>query len=371
MHSEERIKMSDHRELMLVVKDIYKSFGTVEVLKGVSAEIEKGELVTFVGPSGCGKTTLLRIIGGLTKPNAGDVILDGKVINHLTPDKRGTQMCFQNYALFPHMTVAGNVAYGLEVHKWERNLIRERVEELLHLVQLDGLGGRPIEKLSGGQQQRVALARALALEPKVLLLDEPLSNLDANLRVQMRATLLEIQKRVNITTVFVTHDQSEAMSISDKIIVMNRGRVEQVGTPLEIYQKPSSEFIAGFVGFVNILEGAVKSIGKGSEPAVVSTEMGNFEILPSENDLSVGEKVFLVVRPEAVRIGSKGNGAGVNEYMGVVKSAMYEGSMVKYRVEVHGKLIIIDQFDPINQGFYQMGEECVVTLPQRVHILKK
>jgi iron(III) transport system ATP-binding protein len=187
----------------------------------------------------------------------------------------------------------------------------------------------------------------------------------------MRATLLEIQKRVNITTVFVTHDQSEAMSISDKIIVMNRGRVEQVGTPLEIYQKPSSEFIAGFVGFVNILEGAVKSIGKGSEPAVVSTEMGNFEILPSENDLSVGEKVFLVVRPEAVRIGSKGNGAGVNEYMGVVKSAMYEGSMVKYRVEVHGKLIIIDQFDPINQGFYQMGEECVVTLPQRVHIIKK
>jgi iron(III) transport system ATP-binding protein len=165
----------------------------------------------------------------------------------------------------------------------------------------------------------------------------------------MRATLLEIQKRVNITTVFVTHDQSEAMSISDKIIVMNRGRVEQVGTPLEIYQKPSSEFIAGFVGFVNILEGAVKSIGKGSEPAVVSTEMGNFEILPSE----------------------KGNGAGVNEYMGVVKSAMYEGSMVKYRVEVHGKLIIIDQFDPINQGFYQMGEECVVTLPQRVHIIKK
>ena len=218
-------------------------------------------------------------------------------------------MCFQNYALFPHMTVAGNVGYGLEVHKWERNPIRERVEELLHLVQLDGLGGRPIEKLSGGQQQRVALARALALEPKVLLLDEPLSNLDANLRVQMRATLLEIQKRVNITTVFVTHDRSEAMSISDKIIVMNRGRVEQVGTPLEIYQKPSSEFIAGFVGFVNIMEAAVESIGKGSETCCGFDGDGNFEILPSEDDLSVGEKVFLVVRPEAVRIGSKGNGA--------------------------------------------------------------
>jgi ABC-type Fe3+/spermidine/putrescine transport system ATPase subunit len=363
--------MSNHRELMLVVRGIYKSFGAVEVLKDVSAEIEKGELVTFVGPSGCGKTTLLRIIGGLTKPNAGDVILDGEVINHLTPDKRGTQMCFQNYALFPHMTVAGNVGYGLEVHKWERNLIRKRVEELLHLVQLDGLGGRPIEKLSGGQQQRVALARALALEPKVLLLDEPLSNLDANLRVQMRATLLEIQKRLNITTIFVTHDQSEAMSISDKIIVMNRGRVEQVGTPLEIYQKPSSEFIAGFVGFVNIIEAVVESIGKEPETAVVSTEIGNFEILPSEDDLSVGEKVFLVVRPEAIRIGAKGNGARANEYKGVVKSTMYEGSMVKYRVEVNGKLIIIDQFDPINQGFYAMGAECMVTLPQRVHILKK
>jgi iron(III) transport system ATP-binding protein len=363
--------MKDHRELMLVLSNIYKSFGAVEVLKGVSADIDKGEIVTFVGPSGCGKTTLLRIIGGLTKPNAGEVILDGQVINHLTPDKRGTQMCFQNYALFPHMTVAGNVAYGLEVHKWERNLIRNRVEELLHLVQLEGLGGRAIDKLSGGQQQRVALARALALEPKVLLLDEPLSNLDANLRVQMRATLLEIQKRVNITTVFVTHDQSEAMSISDKIIVMNRGRIEQVGTPLEIYQRPISEFIAGFVGFVNIIEAAVKSIGKDHEPVVVSTDIGNFEILPSENKLSLGEKIFLVVRPEAIRIGSIANEAGVNEYTGIVKSAMYEGSMVKYRVEVQNRLIVIDQFDPINQGFYQAGEECVVTLPQRVHILKK
>jgi len=234
---------------MLIVKDIRKSFGQVMALKGVSAEIKKGELVTFVGPSGCGKTTLLRCIGGLTKPDKGDIILDGQIINELTPDKRGTQMCFQNYALFPHMTVGENVGYGLKVHKWKKERIRERVHELLHLVHLNGLGDRHIDELSGGQQQRVALARALAVEPKVLLLDEPLSNLDANLRIVMRATLREIQKRVNITTIFVTHDQFEAMSISDRIIVMRDGLLEQVGSPIEIYEKPESEFVASFVDF--------------------------------------------------------------------------------------------------------------------------
>lgn len=363
--------MTGEKKSMLTLADVHKSFGSVKALKGISAEIKEGELVTFVGPSGCGKTTLLRVIGGLTKPDSGDVGLDGRIINDLTPDKRGTQMCFQNYALFPHLTVTGNVGYGPEVHKWDKKRIKERVEELLHLVHLDGLGDRYIEKLSGGQQQRVALARALALEPKVLLLDEPLSNLDANLRVQMRATLLEIQKRVNITTIFVTHDQHEAMSISDRLFVMKDGIVEQVGTPLEIYQEPINEFIAGFVGYVNILDGELKSLGKEAEPAVFSTEVGNLEVLINGNNIKLGQNVFLVVRPETIRIASSGKPFGVNEFEGIVRNAMYAGSIVKYTVDIEGKQIIVDQFDPINEGIHGIGDKCKVILPQKVHILKK
>ena len=363
--------MSGEKKSMLTLIDIHKSFGSVKALKGISAEIMEGELVTFVGPSGCGKTTLLRVIGGLTKADSGDVILDGRVINDLAPNKRGTQMCFQNYALFPHLTVAGNVGYGPDVHKWDKKRIKERVEELLLLVQLDRLEDRYIEKLSGGQQQRVALARALALKPKILLLDEPLSNLDANLRVQMRATLLEIQKRVNITTIFVTHDQYEAMSISDRLFVMKDGLVEQVGTPIEIYQEPHSEFIAGFVGYVNILNGQLKSLGKETEPAVFSTEVGNLEVMINENDINPGQNVVLVVRPETIRIGPSGKPIGSNELEGIVKSTMYAGSIVKYTVDIKGKQLIVDQFDPINEGIYGIGDRCKVILPQKVHILKK
>ena len=239
------------------------------------------------------------------------------------------------------------------------------------MVHLDGLGDRNIEKLSGGQQQRVALARALALEPKILLLDEPLSNLDANLRVQMRTTLLEIQKRVNITTIFVTHDQHEAMSISDRLIVMKDGKVEQVGTSIEIYQKPNSKFIAGFVGYVNILEGTAKSIRKEIQSAVFSTEVGDVEVLTSEKDIGVGQKVFLVNRPEAIRIDSSGKATGVNEFKGIIKSAMYEGSIVKYTVDIQGKQIIIDQFDPITRGMIKIGDKCSVIFPQNAHILKR
>lgn len=363
--------MSSVRKLMLDLREIRKSFGPVEVLKGVSAQIWEGDLATFVGPSGCGKTTLLRIIGGLTKPNSGAVVLDGKDISNVTPDKRGTQMCFQNYALFPHMTVAQNVGYGLDVHHWEKERIDKRVDELLKLVQLDGLGNRYIEKMSGGQQQRVALARALALEPKVLLLDEPLSNLDANLRVQMRATLLEIVKRVGITTVFVTHDQQEAMSISDRLFVMNKGNIEQVGSPLEIYQEPKSAFIAGFVGYVNILKGTVKNPAKDKgECTTVSTDFGLVNVMTTGSCMAPGDTLSMVVRPEAIRIAKPKDTMGVNEFEGRVKSFMYGGSMVKYVLEIGGWQLIADQFDPINEGLHGIGERCCVSLPQSVHLLK-
>lgn len=363
--------MNEAHRPMLVLNEIYKTFGAVKALKGVSAEVRKGELITFLGPSGCGKTTLLRCIGGLTKPDAGDVILDGERINDLAPDKRGTQMCFQNYALFPHMTVAGNIGYGLQVHKWKKRKIQERVEELLHLVRLEGLGGRPVDKLSGGQQQRVALARALALEPKVLLLDEPLSNLDANLRVLMRANLREIQKRVNITTIFVTHDQFEAMSISDKLIVMHDGIVEQIGTPSEIYERPSSEFVARFVGYVNILNGVVRNVGSEADPAIISTELGDLQILRSENGIQVNQRVFLIIRPETIRIGPCGEAAGINEFKSTVVTSMYGGSTIKYTVDVQGKHIVIDQYDPSHAGIFEIGEKVTITIPQNVHILRK
>ncbi len=363
--------MGDERKSMLVLDDVHKSFGEVKALRGVSADIKEGELVTFLGPSGCGKTTLLRIISGLTKPDSGKVILDGQLINDVTPDKRGIQMCFQGYALFPHLTVARNISYGLEVHKWKKERIKERVEELLHLVRLDGLGGRHIDELSGGQQQRVALARALALEPKVILLDEPLSNLDANLRVQMRATLREIQRRINVSTIFVTHDQVEAMTISDRLVVMNYGVVEQVGTPVEIYQKPNNGFIAGFIGYVNILKGEVKSIGKDAEPTIVSTELGDLEILSSEEDIKAGGEVYLVIRPETVHIGSPGEAIGINGFKGTVASVTYAGSTVKYVVDIDGKDLTIDEYDPTTHGMRRMGDKVIVTISRNVHVLKE
>jgi len=359
------------KKTMLVINDIRKSFGQVMALKGVSAEIKEGELVTFVGPSGCGKTTLLRCIGGLTRPDSGDIILDGRIINDLTPDKRGTQMCFQNYALFPHMTVAENVGYGLKVHKWKKERIRERVHELLNLVHLNGLGGRHIDELSGGQQQRVALARALAVEPKVLLLDEPLSNLDANLRIVMRATLREIQKRVNTTTIFVTHDQFEAMSISDRIIVMRDGLVEQLGSPIEIYEKPQSEFVASFVGYVNILSGIVETPGSASEPAVINTDLGPLQVFSTENNLEKKQEIYLIIRPETIRMRTCGEELGINEFHCKIKTSMYGGSTIKYTVDIQGKDMVIDQYDPSNLGLFNIGEKVIITIPQNVHILKK
>ncbi len=259
---------------MLILKDIRKFYGTNEVLKGISLEVKKGELVTFVGPSGCGKTTLLRLIGGFTDISSGDIILDGKRINDLPPNLRDTRICFQNYALFPHMTVAENVGYGLKINRWPKEKIKARVNDLLEMVELQAFGDRMIDKLSGGQQQRVAFARALSLEPKVLLLDEPLSNLDANLRLVMREEIRKLQERLHITTVFVTHDQFEAMAISDRLVVMRDGLIEQVGSPIEIYERPANEFIAGFVGYVNFMDGRIAAIDAATRTTVVDTRYG-------------------------------------------------------------------------------------------------
>ena len=287
---------------MLLLKDIFKWYGDVPALRGVSAEIEDGEFVSFLGPSGCGKTTLLRVVSGLLQPDRGDVVLDGRVINDVPPDRRGIQMCFQNYALFPHLTVAGNIGYGPAVHGWPKSRIAARVDELLDLVQLSGLADRRIAELSGGQQQRVALARALALEPKVVLLDEPLSNLDASLRVRMRATLRDIQRKINITTIFVTHDQVEAMTMSDRLVVMNHGLVEQIGTPVDIYEKPRTESVARFIGYVNLFEGEVVRVDGAQDLGRISTSLGEIEAALGEAGVAAGERIHVVIRPETVRV---------------------------------------------------------------------
>src|SRR5690625_1491067 len=241
----------------LVLDQLSKSFGEVKAVQNVSINIKQGELISFIGPSGCGKTTLLRMIGGFYEQDFGHISLDGQIIDDLPPEKRLTGMVFQNYALFPHMTVAENVAYGLQTKKVPKHIRDEKVKKALQQVQLSGYENRKPSELSGGQQQRVAIARCLVLEPKVLLLDEPLSNLDANLRMIMREEIRRLKDALDLTIIFVTHDQEEALSISDRIIVLKEGKVQQIGTPEEIYRRPANEFVANFVGYANILEGSI------------------------------------------------------------------------------------------------------------------
>jgi ABC-type Fe3+/spermidine/putrescine transport system ATPase subunit len=356
---------------MLILRGLHKFYGKNEVVKGVSLEVRKGELVTFVGPSGCGKTTLLRLIGGFTDISSGEIILDGRRINDLPPNLRDTRICFQNYALFPHMTVAENIGYGLKINKWPRNRIEDRVRELLKMVELETFGDRMIDKLSGGQQQRVAFARALSLEPKVLLLDEPLSNLDANLRLVMREEIRNLQERLQITTVFVTHDQFEAMAISDRLVVMRDGRIEQVGSPIEIYERPENEFIAGFVGYVNFMEGRIASIDGKTRDTVLKTEYGEIEITLEQDDIVIGDEVLMVIRPESVNISLDRGGKGPNVLSGALKSYMYAGSLAKCTVMIGDRIMIIDQYNPRDAQRFKHAEKVEVEIPRRVHLLKK
>ncbi len=363
--------METQRSPMLELQDVYKSFGDVEVLKGISAKIDKGELLTFVGPSGCGKTTLLRIIGGFTKASSGRVILDGENISGLPPNMRNTKMVFQSYALFPHMTVAKNIGFGLKLQRWPQKKIRQRVQELLALVHMEGLGDRTIDRISGGQQQRVALARALALEPKVLLLDEPLSNLDANLRLVMREEIRNIQERLQVTTIFVTHDQYEAMSISDRLLVLHNGVIQQIGSPMEIYEKPANEFIAGFVGYVNFLEGTVVKVDAASRALFVTTEFGDLEIYSKQAGIRAGDTVVMVIRPETIRLSDSHGNGNQNTFSGVIESKMYAGNLAKYAVKLGQREMIVDQYNPKDAPSFRRKDKINVIIPSNVHLLKR
>lgn len=325
--------------MSIELERVSKRFGRVVAVDGVSVKIEKGEFFTFLGPSGCGKTTTLRIIAGLEVPDEGRVLMDGRDITHLPPHRRDTAMVFQNYALWPHMTVFENVAYGLKIRKYPKEEIRRRVRGVLELVRLEGLEERYPTQLSGGQQQRVALARALVVEPKALLLDEPLSNLDAKLRVEMREELKRLQRSLNITTVYVTHDQEEAMVLSDRIAVMNSGRVVQVGSPEELYGRPRTLFVATFIGKYNIVEGVVREVVD-DDVTIESSGLKLRGILPAGDvRLSPGEEVYAVFRPHGVHLGPPGDRD--NELSGRVSLVSFLGEHLEVRVDTAlGRMLV-------------------------------
>jgi iron(III) transport system ATP-binding protein len=341
--------------MYLSLENIFKIFpprgasAEVTAVNGVSLDIEKGELVTLLGPSGCGKTTILRMIAGFEFPTSGVIRLDGNEINMLPPNRRGMSMVFQSYAIFPHLNVLENVVYGLNVMRLPRPELEARARRIMDLVQLTGLEQRAPNQISGGQQQRVALARALVMEPKVLLMDEPLSNLDAKLREQMRTEIRRIQKELGITSVYVTHDQLEAMTLSDRVVVINAGEIVQVGTPMDIYRHPNSRFVANFIGRANFLTGKVKDRRSGS---VVVDLFGAPLEVPDGSGADLGETVTLVLRPEMI-----GVNAPNPTLTGVVRRASFLGSSIDYDIEVHGQLLTAVETDPHRMDVIPEGAE--------------
>ncbi|MDO4329018.1 MAG: ABC transporter ATP-binding protein [Lachnospiraceae bacterium] len=335
-----------------------KDFYAVE---DTTLDIEPGSFVTLLGPSGCGKTTTLRMIAGFESPDEGEIYLGGEAINSLTPNKRDTAMVFQSYALLPHYNVFDNVAYGLKIRKLPKEEIRQRVLNILKLVEMDGMESRMTNQLSGGQQQRVALARALVLEPGVLLFDEPLSNLDAKLRVTMRTEIRKIQQKVGITAIYVTHDQSEAMSISDQIIIMSKGKVEQIGTPREIYYHPNSRFVADFIGEANFLNAKVLAVN--GEKAKIQVAGRELEVSNFAN-AAPGSSAVLVIRPEAAALADQ----GILE--GKVTLSTFMGAYQYYQMMVGDMEIQITDYNPVNRRIYEVGETaCLAFDPQGVYIL--
>jgi iron(III) transport system ATP-binding protein len=357
--------------MFVVLEDVVKVFparggsGEVVAVDHVDIEIEQGELVTLLGPSGCGKTTTLRLIAGFEFPTQGTISLDGNVINDEPPHKRDMSMVFQSYAIFPHLSVYENMAYGLKVQRLPKDEVRQRVAEAMALVELTGLENRAPNQLSGGQQQRVALARALVMEPKVLLMDEPLSNLDAKLREQMRTEIRRIQKRLGITSVYVTHDQVEAMTLSDRIVVMNEGKIEQIGPPIAIYRQPQTRFVADFIGRANFVEATVRDAVDGQ--LTVDALGTTMTIGAPPGTFKEGQSATLVVRPEMVEIDHP-----QAQVEGIVRIANYLGNVVEYDVDVGGQLLALVQNDPRHITVHPEGdtvrlrflEDCLYVLPE-------
>jgi spermidine/putrescine ABC transporter ATP-binding subunit len=338
----------------LEVSGLVKRFDAQTALDGVSVSAGAGEFFTLLGPSGCGKTTLLRCVAGFARPDAGQIVSDGARLDTLPAHARDIGMVFQNYAIFPHLSVAENIAYGLRARRVPAPELARRVRDALDLVQMADLGTRMPSELSGGQQQRVALARALVVRPRLLLMDEPLSNLDARLRVTMRGEIRRIQRELGITTIYVTHDQEEALAVSDRVAVMDRGRVEQVGTPREVYAEPGTAFVAQFVGLSNVLEGTIVA----REGGRVTVEAGGLR-LQGDTDLP-GPRLRAVVRPEAIELDANGPGlAGEGHLVG----AEFLGAVLRCSVRTaDGTLIVADVHKPSGRADRTEGQSVRMTI---------
>src|SRR5574342_871371 len=338
--------MAEKRD-MVQISSLEKYFGEdkerVHVLKGISLNIPEGSLYTFLGPSGCGKTTTLRCVAGLERPDGGRISIDGNTVFasgervYVPTNKRPIGMVFQSYAIWPHMTVAENVAYPLTIQRRPKAEIKQRVTDVLKIVGLDGLEDRPAPKLSGGQQQRVAFARALVNEPKVMLLDEPLSNLDAKLREQMRFEIKALQRRVNMTTSYVTHDQCGALSISDQIAVMHAGKLIEVGSPHQLYSRPKRRFTATFLGLTNLIEGKVVELGGDSQPGRMETKRGTFTFIPAAG-LVKGQAAILSIRPEHIEVMKQKPQVTQNVLEGKIKEAIFMGDAYHCQIAVEDML---------------------------------
>jgi putative spermidine/putrescine transport system ATP-binding protein len=342
----------------LELTGIQKRFGDTVAVRDFNLTAERGEFISFLGPSGCGKTTTLRMIAGFEQPTGGRLAIDGTDVTYRPPNRRNVGMVFQSYALFPNMTVADNIGFGLKVRKRPKDAIRKRVGELLELINLPDKGNRYPYQLSGGQQQRVALARALAIEPQVLLLDEPLSALDAKIRVALRHEIRSIQRQLGITTVYVTHDQEEALSLSDRVVVMSEGRIEQIGTPPEIYNFPATSFVASFVGTLNLLSAKVLDAGAGR------LELAGQQIRASSGirGAQAGAIVSVALRPETI---SLGNGdASANHLRGALQDVAFLGSIVRMRLTLkEGAVLSFDTFNDPNLSLPAVGTDVTVAFP--------
>ena len=344
-------------ETIIEIKNINVSYGSNHVLKEVSLNIENKDFYTFLGPSGCGKTTLLRLIAGFEKSSSGELFIDGKEVSNLNPWERDVGMVFQNYALWPHMTVYKNVSFWLEEKKIDKKEIKSRVDEVLELVDLKDLSGRYPFQLSGGQQQRVALARTLVVKPKVLLLDEPLSNLDAKLRVQMRKELQDLHKKIGITSIFVTHDQEEANSMSTNLAILNEGVVQQVGKPVDLYNNPENIFVANFLGTTNVIDGTFKN-----------NNFTSSEGLEIKNIIDDKKGTNILLRPQNLYL--HGNNNDFQNFEGIVINQEFLGNIVRYTVDVKNHLLTVDSLHEVNKKIYSPNEKIKIYLdPSKIKIL--
>jgi putative spermidine/putrescine transport system ATP-binding protein len=348
----------------LDLSNVRKSFAQSTAVENFNLEVERGEFISFLGPSGCGKTTTLRMVAGFETPTAGTIRINGADVTNTPPNQRQVGMVFQSYALFPNMTVAGNIGFGLKVKRQPESAIKARVDEMLKIIHMSEFGGRYPYQMSGGQQQRVALARALAIQPQVLLLDEPLSALDAKIRISLRNEIRAIQRQLGITTIYVTHDQEEALSLSDRVVVMSNGRIEQIGTPFEVYNFPTTRFVASFVGTLNVLSADVADAsGK------IRIDGQDIQAAQSVADTLAGRSITVALRPEVLSLNGHDTPGAINHLTGTVDDVMFLGPTMRVRVRLKDQSFQFDEFNNPQLPPPQHGQQVTVSFPPEACLL--